>query len=421
MLAGDSPCKNRSFRMQANPPGYSIGSSAKSSPWELFLIFLRLGLTCFGGPAAHLGYFRDEFVRHRKWLDEHTYSDIVALCQFLPGPGSSQVGIAIGSLRGGVAGAIGAWLGFTMPSVVLLVAFAYGYSHLAPAAATPLLHGLKVAAVAVVAYAVWSMAVTLCPDKRRATFAVAAAIVVSTLGAAIGQIVAIVLAGLAGAVVLKAPGDLPAAPLGLPGTRRGAILCLALFFGLLLGLPALAQVMHIYWLDLFSGFYRVGSLVFGGGHVVLPLLQAVVVPPGWVSNDQFLAGYGAAQAVPGPLFTFAAFLGAISHQSPAGPVGAAVATVAIFLPSFLLVGAALPLWGRLREFRVMRQAMTGINAAVVGILLAALYNPVWTSAIHSEFDFCLAAFAVLLLAWWRVPSWAVVLVTAAVAWGAAAI
>lgn len=394
--------------------------STRSSPWELFLVFLQLGLTSFGGPAAHLGYFREEFVRRRKWIDEHTYSDVVALCQFLPGPGSSQVGIAIGSMRAGVSGAIAAWVGFTLPSVVMLVAFAYGYAHLAQATATPLLHGLKVAAVAVVAYAVWSMAVTLCPDKRRATFAIAAAILVSTLGAAFGQIVAIVLAGLAGAFLLKSPGDLPSAPMGLPGTKRGAVACLALFFGLLFGLPAIAQATNVYWIQLFSGFFRVGSLVFGGGHVVLPLLQAVVVPSGWVSNDQFLAGYGAAQAIPGPLFTFAAFLGAISHQEPAGPVGAMMATLAIFLPSFLLVGAALPLWGKLREFSIMRQAMTGINAAVVGILLAALYNPVWTSAVHSQFDFCLAAFAVLLLAWWKVPSWAVVLITAAAAWGAAA-
>jgi len=395
--------------------------SKLSSPWELFLVFFRLGLTSFGGPAAHLGYFREEFVRRRKWLDEHNYSDIVALCQFLPGPGSSQVGIAIGRMRGGVSGAIAAWLGFTLPSVVALVAFAYGYSHLTQAAATPLLHGLKVAAVAVVAYAVWSMAVTLCPDKLRATFAVLAAILVGTLGVTVGQILAIVLAGVGGAFLLKAPANLPSAPLGLPGSKRGALVCLALFVGLLFGLPVLAQAIDVYWIKLFSGFYRVGSLVFGGGHVVLPLLQAVVIPPGWVTNDQFLAGYGAAQAIPGPLFTFAAFLGAISGQSPSGTSGAAIATLAIFLPSFLLVGAALPLWGRLREFSVMRQAMTGINAAVVGILLAALYNPVWTSAIHSQLDFCLAAFAVLLLSWWRVPSWAVVLITAVAAYAIATV
>jgi len=265
------------------------------------------------------------------------------------------------------------------------------------------------------------MAVTLCPDKRRATFAVFAAILVSTLGATFGQILAIVLAGLAGAVLLKSPDNLPIAPLGLPGTKRGALACLALFVGLLFGLPVLAQATHIYWLGLLSGFYRVGSLVFGGGHVVLPLLQAVVIPPGWVTSDQFLAGYGAAQAIPGPLFTFAAFLGAISGQSPSGPVGATVATLGIFLPSFLLVGAALPLWGRLREFSVMRQAMTGINAAVVGILLAALYDPVWTSSIHTRLDFCLAALAALLLAWWRVPSWAVVLITAVAAYAVATV
>jgi chromate transporter len=393
-------------------PDLSAKASTRTSPWTLFLIFLRLGLTSFGGPAAHLGYFRDEFVKRRGWLDEHTYSDIVALCQFLPGPGSSQVGIAIGRMRAGVRGALAAWVGFTLPSVVLLVAFAYGYAHLDTAFSVRLLHGLKLAAVAVVAQAVWSMGRALCPDKTRASIAVVSTALVVTLGATYGQIVAILLAGLSGAVLLKISTDVPDAPVGMPGTRAEASVCIVAFLTLLFGLPVLSALFPGYALELFSGFFRVGSLVFGGGHVVLPLLQAVVVPRGWVSTNEFLAGYGAAQAIPGPLFTFAAFLGAVGKGTPSGPAGAALATVAIFLPSFLLVGAALPLWGKLRAFTSMRRAMAGINASVVGILLAALYDPVWISAVHGASDFALAAFALLLLTWWRMPSWAVVILTA---------
>jgi chromate transporter len=393
-------------------PDLPAKASTRTSPWTLFLIFLRLGLTSFGGPAAHLGYFRDEFVKRRGWLDEHTYSDIVALCQFLPGPGSSQVGIAIGRMRAGVRGALAAWFGFTLPSVVLLVAFAYGYAHLDTAFSVRLLHGLKLAAVAVVAQAVWSMGRALCPDKTRASIAVVSTALVVALGATYGQIVAILLAGLSGAVLLKISTDVPDAPLGMPGTRAEASVCIVTFLALLFGLPVLSALFPGYALELFSGFFRVGSLVFGGGHVVLPLLQAVVVPRGWVSTNEFLAGYGAAQAIPGPLFTFAAFLGAVGKGTPSGPVGAALATVAIFLPSFLLVGAALPLWGKLRAFTSMRRAMAGINASVVGILLAALYDPVWISAVHGASDFALAAFALLLLTWWRMPSWAVVILTA---------
>ena len=295
----------------------SLDLPAHSSPWALFCIFLRLGLTSFGGPAAHLGYFRDEFVKRRRWLDEHTFSDVVALCQFLPGPGSSQVGIAIGRFRGGIAGALAAWLGFTLPSVVLMVAFAYGFTHLADASALHLVRGLKLAAVAVVAQAVWSMGRTLCPDRARVTIAAASAIAVIVFGAAYGQIAAIVVAGIAGALLLKSSTEVPRAPLGMPGTRTGALLCLTIFGLLLFGLPAAAALLHAYPLELFSAFYRVGSLVFGGGHVVLPLLEAVVVPRGWLSANSFMAGYGAAQAIPGPLFTFAAFLGAASTGYPA--------------------------------------------------------------------------------------------------------
>jgi chromate transporter len=384
---------------------------AHTSPWTLFCIFLRLGLTSFGGPAAHLGYFRDEFVKRRAWLDEHTFGDIVALCQFLPGPGSSQVGIAIGRMRGGIAGALAAWLGFTLPSVVLLTGFAYGFTHLTEASSLHLLRGLKLAAVAVVAQAVWSMGRTLCPDRARASIAAGAAVAVLVLGATVGQITSIVVAGGLGALLLKSSAEVPGAPLGMPGTKAGALACLLVFGLLLFGLPAAAAWLHVYPLDLFAAFYRVGSLVFGGGHVVLPLLQAVAVPRGWLSVNEFMAGYGAAQAVPGPLFSFAAFLGAASSGRPAGIGGALIATVAIFLPSFLLVGAALPLWGQLRAFAPMRRAMAAINAAVVGILLAALYDPVWTSAVHNGADFVLVVLALLLLGWWRAPSWAVVLVT----------
>ncbi|ACD20636.1 chromate efflux transporter [Paraburkholderia phytofirmans] len=389
---------------------------ARSSPWALFCIFLRLGLTSFGGPAAHLGYFRDEFVTRRRWLDEHTFSDLVALCQFLPGPGSSQVGIAIGRLRGGIAGAVAAWLGFTLPSVLLLVAFASGFAQLSDTASLHLLRGLKIAAVAVVVQAVWSMGRMLCPDRARATIAAASAMTVILLGGAYGQLASIIAAGIAGAAFLRSSTEVPRAPLGMPGSKTGALVCLAAFALLLFGLPAIAAYLRSYPLDLFSAFYRVGSLVFGGGHVVLPLLEAVVVPRGWVPANTFMAGYGAAQAVPGPLFTFAAFLGAASSGHPAGMAGALIATVAIFLPSFLLVGAALPLWGELRAFAPMRRAMAGINAAVVGILLAALYDPVWTSAVHAGRDFALVVVALVLLGWWRVPSWAVVLITAALAW-----
>ncbi|MFM0274877.1 chromate efflux transporter [Paraburkholderia aspalathi] len=402
--------------MQNTESDTPLALPAHSSPWSIFCIFLRLGLTSFGGPAAHLGYFRDEFVKRRRWLDEHTFSDLVALCQFLPGPGSSQVGIAIGRFRGGIAGALAAWLGFTLPSVLLMVAFAYGFTHLAEANGLHLLRGLKLAAVAVVAQAVWSMGRTLCPDRARVTIAAASAIAVIVLGATYGQIASIVVAGIAGALLLKSSTEVPRAPLGMPGTKAGALLCLTAFGLLLFGLPAAAALLHAYPLDLFAAFYRVGSLVFGGGHVVLPLLEAVVVPRGWLSTNSFMAGYGAAQAIPGPLFTFAAFLGAASTGYPAGIAGALIATVAIFLPSFLLVGAALPLWGELRAFASMRRAMAGINAAVVGILLAALYDPVWTSAVHSGRDFALVIVALALLGWWRLPSWAVVLLTALLAW-----
>ncbi|HJW23434.1 MAG TPA: chromate efflux transporter [Rhodocyclaceae bacterium] len=381
---------------------------------DILLIFLRLGLTSFGGPVAHLGYFREEFVKRRQWLDDHAYADLVALCQFLPGPASSQVGIALGLLRGGLRGALAAWLGFTLPSAIALVLFALAFTGLGGAAG-PWLHGLKVVAVAVVAQALWGMGKSLCPDRLRATVAVAAAAFVTWIPGAAGQVAVIVAGGLAGWLWLSPAGTLPHSPLSVRLGKGTGIASLLAWAALLVLLPALASHGGGYALQLFDSFYRAGALVFGGGHVVLPLLQAEVVPAGWVSNDAFLAGYGAAQAVPGPLFTFAAYLGAVSTQSPNGWAGAAIALAGIFLPGFLLVIGALPLWEGVRRHPAVQRAMLGVNAAVVGLLLAALYHPVWTSAILSAADFVLAAAAFLLLAFWRVPPWAVVVLCAAAA------
>jgi chromate transporter len=383
------------------------------SAGEVLLVFLRLGLTSFGGPIAHLGYFHDEFVVRRRWLEEKTYADLVALCQFLPGPASSQVGLAIGLSRAGYLGAIAAWLGFTMPSAIALVLFAYGVETLGSALGSGWLHGLKVVAVAVVAQAVLSMMRSLAPDRERATLAVVATVLVIAIPSAWGQIGAIVLGGVAGVILFRSlpPADHVALP--HPITRTAGVFALVLFFLLLLGLPLLAAVIPSQGLTLFEAFYRAGSLVFGGGHVVLPLLQASVVPPGWVSNDAFLAGYGAAQAVPGPLFTFAAYLGAVMGPQPNGWAGASLCLVAVFLPSFLLVIGALPFWDELRRRRWAQSALTGVNAAVVGLLLAALYNPVWTAGITSGADFALGSAAFLLLFMWKTPPWLVVVLSAA--------
>jgi chromate transporter len=391
----------------------SIATRRPASLAELFFVFLRLGLTSFGGPVAHLGYFREEFVERRHWLDEHAYADLVGLCQFLPGPASSQVGMAIGLSRGGIPGAIAAFLGFTLPSAILLVLFALGLSRFGSAIGGAWLHGLKIVAVAVVAQALWGMGRALAPDAKRVTLAVAAAAVVSLVPTGAGQIGVIVVSSLIGWAFLRTDLALPQSALPVPVKRSTGALLLAAFFLLLIGLPAAAQGSGNYVLELFDGFYRAGALVFGGGHVVLPLLQAIVVPRGWVSNDAFLAGYGAAQAVPGPLFTFAAYLGAISTRAPAGWTGAAIAVAAIFLPAFLLVAGILPFWEGLRRHPGIKRAMLGINAAVVGILLAAFYHPVWTSAILSAADFSLAAAAFLLLVFWKWPPWLVVVLAAA--------
>jgi chromate transporter len=379
---------------------------------EVFAVFLRLGLTSFGGPVAHLGYFHEEFVVRRRWLDEKSYVDLVALCQFLPGPASSQVGIAVGLSRAGYPGALAAWLGFTLPSAVAMVLFAYGVSVVGDAAGSGWLHGLKVAAVAVVAQAVLGMARALAPDRERATLAVAAAAIVLAFPSAAGQIGAILLGAIAGITLLRGDATTGHASLPLAVSRSVAAGALVVFFVLLIGLPLASSVVQSQSLALFDAFYRAGSLVFGGGHVVLPLLQAEVVPRGWVSNDAFLAGYGAAQAVPGPLFTFAAYLGAVMGPPPNGWVGALLCLVAVFLPSFLLVIGALPFWEDLRSRPAAQAALKGVNAAVVGLLLAALYHPVWTAGITRAADFALAAAAFLLLFMWKTPPWLVVILCA---------
>jgi chromate transporter len=379
------------------------------SPWAVFLIFLRLGLTSFGGPVAHLGYFRDEFVVRRHWLSERSYADLVALCQFLPGPASSQVGMALGLSRAGYAGALAAWLGFTLPSAIALILFALGIASYGDAMPAGVLHGLKVVAVAVVAQAVWGMARTLCPDVPRLSIMVAATCCVLLVPSAWGQVGVIIAAALIGLVAFRPQPGTAHEPLPISIRRRTGLLWLALFCALLLGLPLLASLFPSPLLAMVDAFYRAGSLVFGGGHVVLPLLQAEVVPTGWVDGDAFLAGYGAAQAVPGPLFTFAAFLGASMNQAPGGWLGGLVALLAIFLPSFLLVLGALPFWEQLRRNRRTQAALMGVNAAVVGLLLAALYQPVWTSAIHRPEDFGLALVALTALLFWKLPPWLVVL------------
>jgi chromate transporter len=379
---------------------------------EVFGVFLRLGLTSFGGPIAHLGYYHDELVVRRRWLDERAYADLVALCQFLPGPASSQVGIAIGLSRAGYLGALAAWAAFSLPSALALVLFAYGVAAIGDALGSGWLQGLKVAAVAVVAQAVLGMAGSLAPDRQRASLAVAAAAIVLAVPSVPGQIGAILLGGLVGLILYRDGNPAGHTTLPTPVSRTVGFAALTVFFVLLVGLPLLTGISQNQGIAVFDAFYRAGSLVFGGGHVVLPLLQAEVVPPGWVTNDAFLAGYGAAQAVPGPLFTFAAYLGTVMGPEPNGWVGALNCLVAIFLPSFLLVIGALPFWEEIRGLPLAQAALRGINAAVVGLLLAALYHPVWTAGITRPADFALAAAAFLLLFMWRTPPWLVVIVCA---------
>jgi chromate transporter len=405
--------RERGRRARAGVDGSRSQESPRGTAAEVFRAFLRLGLTSFGGPVAHIGYYRAELVKRRKWLDEHAFGDIVALCQFLPGPASSQTGISIGILRAGLPGGFAAWLGFTMPSAVAMILFGYGVARFGDLSGAAWLHGLKIVAVAVVANAVWGMARSLAPDKERATVAVGAAILALAVPTAIGQVGAIVAGGLIGwGLMAGKAAARPGAPLAVHLPRRWSIAALVLFFVLLLGLPLLAAAVPEQPVRLFDSFYRSGALVFGGGHVVLPLLQAEVVPPGWVSNDAFLAGYGAAQAVPGPLFTFSAYLGTVSGPAPNGWVGGLLCLVAIFLPSFLLLIGALPFWDALRRRPQVQAGLLGVNAAVVGLLLAALYRPVWTSAIFGPADFALGILAFLLLALWGAPPWLVVILGA---------
>lgn len=385
--------------------------------WQVFKVFLRLGLTSFGGPLAHLGYFHAEFVRRRQWLSERSYADLVALCQFLPGPASSQVGIAIGLARAGHGGALAAWAGFTLPSALLLILFALGLSAWGDLLPPGLVHGLKVVAVAVVAQAVWGMARVFCTSARGLALMLGAAAVLLLWASPLAQVSVILLAGLLGLWLFSAEPAEGHPPLNIPPGRRLALALLGLFFLLLLGLPLLAQLWPVPWLERVDAFYRAGSLVFGGGHVVLPLLQSEVVGTGWVSNETFLAGYGATQAVPGPLFTFAAFLGAAMQEAPSGWAGGLLCLGAVFAPSFLLVIGTLPFWVRLRANRHSGAALQGVNAAVVGVLLAALYDPVWTSAILGPEDFVLALAALGALMAWKLPPWLVVLGCALAGWG----
>jgi chromate transporter len=393
--------------MRSSPSTQRIQASG-----PIFLAFLRLGLTAFGGPIAHLEFFRREFVERRGWLSAQAYGDLVALCQFLPGPASSQVGIALGLMRGGMRGAVAAWLGFTLPSALAMTVFALLLPHVAGLAHGAWLHGLKLVAVAVVAQALWGMGKSLCPDRERASIAAAAAVLAALVPGVDGQLAVLLLGVIAGVLGLRAAPLVEHAPLAVPLTQRVALILIVAFFVLLLALPLVAAAVPAGWLQLAAGFYRAGALVFGGGHVVLPLLQTQVVPAG-IDDATFLAGYGAAQAVPGPLFTFAAFVGAASAQGPGGWTGAALATVALFLPGFLLVTGALPLWSALRHRTWLRRAISGVNAAVVGLLAAAFYSPVWTAAVRTPRDFALALFALLLLQMWRLPPWLVVVGSAA--------
>jgi chromate transporter len=388
-------------------------NQSQGSFLEVLWVSTRLGLTSFGGPIAHLGYFHEEYVERRKWIDEQSYADLVALCQFLPGPASSQVSIAIGIARARLLGGIAAWIGFTLPSALALIAFAFGIGAFTNTTKAGWLHGLKIVAVAVVAQAVWGMARSLCPDRERATIAILASIVTLAWPTAVGQLSSIAIAGLFGIMIFPGIVSSSISPMRFPVGKKTGLIAWVIFFALLVGLPFGRQIAPTHALEVFDSFFRVGSLVFGGGHVVLPLLQTEVVGPGWVTNEQFVAGYGATQAVPGPLFTFSAYLGALMSSEPNGWTGASLALVAIFLPSFLLVIGALPFWDVLRTMPVFQSALKGINAAVVGLLLAALYKPVWTSAIYSPADFGLGLVAFGLLMFWKCPPWLVVLLTAA--------
>ncbi|MFC4559416.1 chromate transporter [Virgibacillus kekensis] len=379
-----------------------------SSLKEILLVSTRLGFTSFGGPVAHLGYFHEEYIRRRKWLDEKSYADLVALCQFLPGPASSQVGIGIGVMRAGALGGITSFLGFTLPSVIALIIFALLLDSFNVADAG-WIHGLKIVAVAVVAHAIMGMAKKLTPDIERKTMALGAIVITLLWQTTFSQVVVILLAAFIGYLLYRKHTDQDESFIPVPISKGFAIGCLTLFFGLLILLPILAEATAIEWLALFDSFYRSGSLVFGGGHVVLPLLEREFVPTGWMTEEAFLAGYGAAQAVPGPLFTFAAYLGAVIN----GWAGGLLGMVAIFLPAFLLIFGTLPFWGALRSNAEIRGALMGVNAAVVGILIAAFYDPIWTSSIFAPIDFAFAAVLFSMLVYWKLPPW-IIVVTGAI-------
>lgn len=371
---------------------------------EILIVSTKLGLTSFGGPVAHLGYFHTEYIRRRKWMDEKSYADLVALCQFLPGPASSQVGIGIGVMRGGVLGGIVSFIGFTLPSVIALIIFALILQGL-DIGATGWIHGLKIVAVAVVAHAILGMAKNLVPDLKRKALALFALVVTLLWQTAFTQIGVIVVSAIIGFILYQKHTKNDEQKVHFPISRRLGVFCLTLFFGLLFLLPILREVLNLRWVAMVDSFYRSGALVFGGGHVVLPLLEREFVPTGWLSEEAFLAGYGATQAVPGPLFTFAAYLGAVMD----GWLGGLIATIAIFLPAFLLILGTLPFWDSLRHNPKIKGALLGINAAVVGILISAFYNPIWTSSIGEPIDFAFAAILFSMLVYWKLPPWIVVL------------
>lgn len=389
------------------------GRRVAGSPLEVLRIFAKLGFSCFGGPIAHIGYFRDEFVVRRKWIDEHAFADLVGLCQFLPGPASSQVGFSIGLMRAGYLGALAAWTGFTLPSAAALIIFAYGASALSGPLGSGLLHGLKLTAVAIVAQAVLGMARNLCPDRERASIAVVAALIILFSMSSIAQVAAIVLGGLAGLWLCRSEATAPSGHVELPVSRTVGLACLAGFFILLAGLPLVRGLSGSSGVALFEAFYRSGALVFGGGHVVLPLLREAFVTPGWLSDNAFLAGYGAAQAVPGPLFTFAAYLGTVVSAEPHGLAGAALGLLGIFLPGMLVLLGVLPFWDSFRKRPNAQAIMRGVNAAVVGLLGAALYNPVWSTSVKTSGDFGVALLGFVLLIAWRAPPLIVVAISAA--------
>ncbi len=385
----------------------------RGSAGEVFAAFFKLGLTSFGGPIAHLGYFRDELVLRRKWIDDRGYADLVALSQFLPGPASSQVGFALGLLRGGPLGALAAWTAFTLPSAILLVLFAYGAAAFGGPIGGGIITGLKIVAVAIVAQAVWGMARNLCPDRERATIALGAVLIIVLVAGALGQVLAIAIGAAASLLVCRNHHEPITRHITFPVSRTFGAVSLVLFFALLFGLPIVTAGMSSQGLAVFGSFYRAGSLVFGGGHVVLPLLETEVVQSGWISHDQFLAGYGAAQAVPGPLFTFAAYLGTLLGPEPNGLIGAGIALIAVFLPGFLILLGVIPFWDSFRKRESAQALMRGANAAVVGILGAALYDPVFTSAITGPRQFALALACFVLLMAWKAAPWIVVLLAAA--------